>query len=162
MKRCPCGSNQPYEQCCRPLIEGERPARTAEELMRSRYTAFTKAEVDYILQTVHPDMRSQHDEVSIRKWAINSQWLGLEILQTDAGGPEDEAGQVEFIAEYTQKSERIRHHEIAEFKKTDKTWYFYDGNAPKPETFSRKEPKVGRNDPCPCGSGKKFKKCCGR
>jgi uncharacterized protein len=30
-----------------------------------------------------------------------------------------------------------------------------------PDTFVRPEPKVGRNDPCPCGSGRKFKKCCG-
>ena len=30
------------------------------------------------------------------------------------------------------------------------------------ETYKRKVPKVGRNDPCPCGSGKKYKKCCGR
>jgi len=32
----------------------------------------------------------------------------------------------------------------------------------KVETFRRETPKVGRNDPCPCGSGKKFKRCCGK
>jgi preprotein translocase subunit SecA len=31
----------------------------------------------------------------------------------------------------------------------------------KPSTVKRTEDKVGRNDPCPCGSGKKYKKCCG-
>jgi uncharacterized protein YecA (UPF0149 family) len=33
--------------------------------------------------------------------------------------------------------------------------------APPPAPIESEEPKVGRNDPCPCGSGKKYKKCCG-
>jgi len=145
-----------------PLIEGDRSAQTAEALLRSRYTAYTKAKATYILQTVHPDMRSQHDEKSILEWAQQSDWHGLQIISTTGGGPQDTEGRVEFIAEYTQKSVRTNHHEIADFKKIDDTWYFYDGNAPKPETYIRKNPKIGRNDPCPCGSGKKFKKCCGK
>ncbi len=36
------------------------------------------------------------------------------------------------------------------------------GDIIKPEAYKRAEKKVGRNDPCPCGSGKKYKKCCGR
>jgi preprotein translocase subunit SecA len=36
------------------------------------------------------------------------------------------------------------------------------GEAARPQTFRREKPKVGRNDPCPCGSGKKYKKCCGK
>jgi len=40
----------------------------------------------------------------------------------------------------------------------------YEGQLPEEtaHTYKREEPKVGRNDPCPCGSGKKYKKCCGK
>ena len=53
------------------------------------------------------------------------------------------------------------HHELAEFRKSGDTWYFFDGKMVGPGQFTRETPKVGRNDPCPCGSGRKFKKCCG-
>ncbi len=36
-----------------------------------------------------------------------------------------------------------------------------DSSPGRPQTVKRNDPKVGRNDPCPCGSGKKYKKCCG-
>ena len=162
MEICACGSEKPYPECCEPYITGTVHPSTAEELMRSRYTAYTKVVPDYILATVHPDKRDQHDEKSIRKWAEKSDWLGLEIIQTEEGQPEDQEGWVEFIARYMQKGSRINHHEIANFKKKDDTWYFYDGNAPVPKQVIRTTPKIGRNDPCSCGSGKKYKKCCGR
>jgi SEC-C motif-containing protein len=68
---------------------------------------------------------------------------------------------VEFIARYVEKGQTVNHHEIAQFRREEGFWYFYDGQAPKPRTIKRETPKVGRNAPCPCGSGKKFKKCCG-
>lgn len=160
MDTCPCNSGNTYEKCCKPFISGEQEAQTPETLMRSRYTAFAKSEIPYILQTIHPEKRSQHDEKSIRKWAEKSQWLGLEILDVQDGGPDDDQGTVEFIALYMQKSGRVKHHEIAQFKKDDDKWYFYDAAAPEQKQVKREGPKVGRNDPCPCGSGKKYKKCC--
>jgi len=162
MENCPCGSGKTYDQCCEPYIKGQRIPKTAEELMRSRYTAFTKEETGYILDTVHPSRRSQHDEKAIRKWARKSEWIGLEILETKEGGSGDSVGKVEFIARYYQQGKRETHHEIAEFKKEKDRWYFLDGTAPEPKRLVRSGPKVGRNDPCPCGSGKKYKKCCGK
>ena len=159
---CPCGSGKPYAECCRPLIEGSETALTAEALMRSRYTAFTKVAVPYLLDTVHPGQRGQHDARSIRKWAERSEWRRLEILDTQAGSPDDTEGKVEFYAEYIEKDVKKRHHEIAEFRKKDDKWYFYDGKPPKQAQVVHATPKVGRNDPCPCGSGKKYKKCCGK
>lgn len=161
MDQCPCGSDKSYAECCEPLINGQRVASTAEELMRSRYTAFTLAESGYILDTIHPDKREGHDEKTIMKWAKNSDWLGMDIIDTQDGGPDDQEGKVEFIARYKQKSGRLNHHERAVFKKKEDKWYFYDGSVPDQNQVIRSGPKIGRNDPCPCGSGKKFKKCCG-
>jgi len=161
MEKCPCGSDALYSDCCEPKIKGAQSAQTAEELMRSRYAAFTRNEIDYILATIHPSQREEHSERSIRNWSKKSEWLEFNILETQQGGPDDDTGMVEFTAYYREKGIKKLHHEIAEFKKQDGTWYFYDGNAPVPEQVVRNSPKIGRNDPCPCGSGKKFKKCCG-
>ena len=69
---------------------------------------------------------------------------------------------MEFIAKYSEKGEKKEHHEIAEFRRENDTWFFYDAKAPKPKQVVRQGPKIGRNTLCPCGSGKKYKKCCGR
>jgi SEC-C motif-containing protein len=159
---CPCGSGREYAQCCQPLIEGAKAADTAEALLRSRYTAYVRQQVEYILDTVAPSQRHQHEPNAIRSWARHATWHQLEILDVQGGGPEDTRGQIEFIAHYTEKQARKRHHELAHFQKIDGRWYFYNGNAPKIHQYVRQQPKVGRNDPCPCGSGLKYKHCCGR
>jgi len=161
MDQCPCGSDRPYAAFCKPLIERQQTASTAEELMRSRYTAFTLADSAYLLETIHPDKREGHDEKALLKWANNSEWLGLEVIDTQDGGTDDQEGIVEFVARYMQKGSRVNHHELAVFKKVEDTWYFYDGSVPEQKQVIRSGPKIGRNDPCPCGSGKKYKKCCG-
>ena len=161
MEMCPCGSTRTYEECCGLLIKGERPAVTAEQVMRSRYSAYVKVETDYLFSTTHPDHRQGYDHKGTKLWAENSQWEGLEILGTSGGGPEDSEGEVEFIACYREKGLKKQYHENAHFKKENGIWYFTEGAAVAPKPIIRTEPKVGRNDPCPCGSGKKFKKCCG-
>ncbi|MEW6079572.1 MAG: YchJ family protein [Thermodesulfobacteriota bacterium] len=161
MSECPCGSKQPYSQCCEPLHKGA-PALTAEQLMRSRYSAYVKVELDYLQETIHPQKRADHNPDSAREWAEQSVWDRLEILETTGGGQDDQTGEVEFIAHYADaKGRKAMHHERALFEKDNGRWYFKDGNAVTPQTIRRDAPKVGRNDPCPCGSGKKFKKCCG-
>jgi SEC-C motif domain protein len=162
MTNCPCGSNITYEECCRPIITGERKAATAEQLMRSRYSAYVKNELDYILTSLHPESRSDYDEKSTRAWAENTQWHKIDILQTAGGGPEDVEGEVEFIASYSENGVEKEHHELSSFKKEDGTWYFVSGKIAPIKQFIRSTPKTGRNDPCLCGSGKKYKKCCGK
>ncbi len=161
MSMCPCGLEKKYSECCEPIIKGKKKAETAEQLMRSRYSAYVKVDVDHLYNSIHPDNREDHSEKSTRDWAEKSEWLSLEILNTSGGGPDDDTGHVEFCAYYRQKVERVRHQELASFKKVDDTWYFEDGKPVNQEQFKRNQPKVGRNEPCPCGSGKKFKKCCG-
>ena len=160
MDICPCGSNVAYEECCGPIIKGERQAETAEKLMRSRYSAYVKKEVAYLGASLHPEHRSDFDEKSTREWAESAEWHGLTVLSTEAGGPEDIEGKVEFIAAFTDKGTRREHHELATFRKEAGSWYFLSGEAPQVKQVVRTAPKTGRNDLCPCGSGRKYKKCC--
>jgi SEC-C motif-containing protein len=150
-----------FEACCEPLLRGEKKASTAEALMRSRYTAYATGRIDYIRDTTHPKNRDEFEEESAKKWSKDSEWGELEIVSTKNGEQGDTEGEVEFLATYTQDDEEIEHHEVAQFKREKDTWYFTDGKFVGPETFVREQPKVGRNEPCPCGSGKKYKKCCG-
>lgn len=162
MDLCPCGSNMAYAECCLPVIKGERPASTAEQLMRSRYSAYVKKEIGYILTSLHPDHRSDYDEKSTREWAESAEWLNFKILDTKKGGPEDQEGQVEFAVTFTEQGIKREHHELSSFKKQGGNWYFTEGKTQQQKPVVRANPKIGRNDPCECGSGKKFKKCCGK
>ena len=161
MNPCPCQSGLAYDDCCGPVIRGERPAATPTALMRSRYSAFARKEIEHLKQSLHPDLRSDHDPEATRRWAEKSEWTGLEIVATAGGGTDDDAGTVEFVATYRQKGTTLTHHELAEFKRHQGRWYYTDGKMVTPGTQRNEGPKIGRNDPCPCGSGKKYKKCCG-
>lgn len=160
MEPCPCGSSKDFSACCEPLIRGIEAARTPEDLMRARYSAYVKSEVDFIVASTHPDKRDGLLTEGIRRWSERSTWHGLEIISSDGGGPEEQSGSVEFIAHYTEKTTKKKHHELAQFDRVEGAWFFADGTPVMPKQFIRARPKVGRNEPCPCGSGKKHKKCC--
>src|SRR3569832_755629 len=162
MDHCPCRSGKEYEACCGEIIGGKRAAPTAEALMRSRYSAFVKDEIDYLRESLHPDHRRDYDPVATRQWAQQSEWEKLEVVVTTGGGEDDDEGTVEFIATYRQKGSKIAHHELGNFVRQNGRWYYADGKLITPGTVRNECPKVGRNNPCPCGSGKKYKKCCGR
>lgn len=130
--------------------------------MRSRYSAYAVAAVDYLGETLHPDHREDWDRKATLQWAEQSQWTGLEVRAVEGGGVDDELGFVEFVAAFNESGEPKVHQERSRFLKHDGSWYYVDGQLPKPVTRRHDTPKVGRNDPCPCGSGKKYKKCCGR
>jgi len=159
LKPCPCGTGIIFENCCQPLILGLEKARTAQRLLRSRYTAFVAGEVDYIHKTHHPEKISDIDKEAVKDWAENSHWHGLEVVNIERGQEKDDEGVIQFIAKYTQEGKTYNHDEISVFKKLDGEWYFYDVQKNQP---IKKDNKVGRNDPCFCGSGIKFKKCHGK
>jgi len=161
MELCPCGTGRAYAECCEPVIKGVRPAETAETLMRSRYSAYVKVETDYIFETTHPKHREGYDHAGTKEWAESAEWQGLEIVSTTAGTAADTTGEVEFVARYAEKGEARAHHELALFKKEGATWFFTDGKSAGQKPIVR-GPKIGRNDPCSCGSGQKYKKCCGK
>lgn len=160
MTICPCGSGRPYSECCEQIISGSQPAHTAEQLMRARYSAYVFAEMDFVFESTHPEHRQGYDHAGTKEWAETAEWQGLEIINTNKGGADDSVGEVEFIARFSEKGNRREHHEAGQFKRKDGRWYFTEGQMvrPKPLTVT----KVGRNDACTCGSGLKYKKCCGK
>jgi len=160
-QKCPCGSGLDHTECCTPYIKGETPAPTAEALMRSRYSAYVFKELDYLKKTLAPEAMDGHDDKSVKEWAETAEWIGLTIHDTWAGQPGDEAGIVEFTASYSIDDVEQHHRERSEFRFADGKWLYVDGHMVSGPPI-RKEHKVGRNEPCPCGSGKKYKKCCGR
>jgi SEC-C motif-containing protein len=162
MTQCFCGSGQPFETCCQPILDGAEAAKTAEALMRARYTAFAARRTEFLHESLHSEHRQDHDLAATRRWAENSEWLNLEVLDVQDGAADDEQGTVEFIATYKERGVIHPHHEVSQFQRVDGAWYFVEGRLVMPKTETRGQPKVGRNEPCPCGSGKKYKKCCGR
>ena len=159
---CPCGSKKIFSACCEPYIAGKAAAPTAEALMRARYTSYATGKIDFIEKTHAPESRTDFDRKASEKWAKESTWQGLHVVATKGGTPSDTTGIVSFIAGFAQAGKNYEHHEIATFRKEGATWLFVDGKSPKPDTVVNTGPDVGRNDPCHCGSNKKFKKCHGK
>lgn len=169
MKACPCGSSKEYRQCCEPIHRDHALAHTPEQLMRSRYSAHVKGLVDYVVDTYHPSCQAENEREAIAE-SIDSDWCGLEILSSEPSDNDTE-GFVTFKAYFNQGGEQFCLQERSRFIRERGLWFYIDG------TFTEQQPeqaaqdhrltqpmqslKVGRNDPCICGSGKKFKKCCG-
>jgi SEC-C motif-containing protein len=160
MSNCPCGSGSTYEACCGPIIGGA-PAPTAEALMRSRYSAYAKHEIAHLERTLSAAERKDFAAEDAKRWAESSEWLGLTIIRTEKGGANDTEGVVEFSAKYRVEGKDQEHVETATFGREEGRWIYTGQQAPVTQTVRRETPKIGRNDPCPCGSGKKYKKCCG-
>lgn len=158
---CPCGSSKSSASCCDVYLSQGKTAPTAEALMRSRYTAFVKGDIDYLMETHDPSTRGDVSRDGIEAWSKESEWRGLEIRSVEEGGEGDITGRVEFVAKYRHGGESVDHHEVAKFRKVGGRWLFLDGKLVGGQPTKREADKVGRNDPCSCGSGKKFKKCCG-
>lgn len=159
MMPCPCGSGQTFEDCCAPLLAGS-PATTAEALMRSRYTAYVKGDVDYIERTCAKTAREEFNRPEVARYIDEMDWQGLDILRVTDGGVEDERGVVDFAFRLKHKDKAYTQREIATFERIEGHWYYTDSEFnPKEEPV--RSAKIGRNDPCPCGSEKKYKKCCG-
>lgn len=133
--------------------------KTARELLETRYKAFVDGNVDFILESHHPETKNQVDRDSIAAWSTQSQWKGLTIEDEKIQGDKTF---IRFAVKYEKNFETTTHRENAEFRKHEGKWYYFDSEFPKTEALKRAADKVGRNDPCPCGSGQKFKKCCER
>ena len=159
---CPCNSGKTYGECCGPILDGSKSADTAEELMRARYSAYVTEHIAFLKSSATAAVQAEFDEQASTAWSRAARWHGLEIIRTEKGRPGDKTGVVEFRATYTANGEFCNHHEVSTFVKEQDGWKFEDGELVGEKPILREEPKVGRNDPCPCGSGKKFKKCCGR
>ncbi|CAK7056812.1 YchJ family protein [Providencia rettgeri] len=149
--RCCCGNEAQFEHCCSPFLRGLSIPQTPEQLMRSRYSAYVHHNVDYLIETWHPDCHAEEYREELINSFIQTQWLGLCVISSSYAKNPDE-GYVEFSACFIDEKADHKQliHERSRFIRINSRWYYIDGITPK----------VGRNDLCPCGSSKKYKKCC--
>ncbi len=153
---CPCGTGQNYTDCCGKYISGQNVPETPEQLMRSRYTAFTEANVDYIGKTMKSPALDDFDANGTQHWAKKVVWQKLEVMNSSVN---NNMGFVEFTAYYSEHNQQFTLHECSEFRLDDGRWYYISGKQKQRQLIAKKL-NIGRNDPCHCGSGKKYKKCC--
>jgi SEC-C motif-containing protein len=122
---CPCLSGEQYAHCCGRFHRGEAEAPTAEQLMRSRYSAFVVLDAGYLLRTWHPDTRPA--ELELDPTVL---WRRLDIVATRRGGPLDSEGTVEFAAHFRHDGERGVQREASRFVRVDRRWYYLDAVPP--------------------------------
>jgi len=148
---CPCHSGQTFDRCCGRFISQDELPENAEQLMRSRYCAYRLGNLEYLNATWHPDFRPvdlANDE--------KIHWFGLEILACDQ---QAQRAIVEFEAQLLVDGKVNAMHERSAFVRDQGRWLYTEGELLAP-SFTPWKP--ARNESCPCGSGKKFKRCCAR
>lgn len=123
---CICGRDKYYEECCGAIHRDIRQAITAEDLMRSRFTAFTLAKGDFLMKSQHSETRVLADQKNIENWAKTVQWLKLDILMVSEGQSLDENGVVEFKAFFIDEGNLDEIHETSTFKKENGHWVYYN------------------------------------
>ena len=150
---CYCDINTPFENCCGQYLDGSKTPPTPVALMRARYSAFVTNNIDFIDQTMRGSAREDFDRDENLNFCHVAQWVGLEVFNFDE---KDNKGSVTFSAKYQINQDKYEIKEKSLFEKIDGQWFYVAG-----ENIKEQTPKLGRNDPCYCGSGRKFKKCCG-
>lgn len=121
-KSCPCGLPASYPECCGRLHRGEAPAATAEQLMRSRFSAFAVRDEAYLLRSWHSSTRPARVDFDPAM-----RWVRLDILGTTDGGPFHSEGTVEFRAHYLDQGEPGELHEKSRFVREQNAWVYLDG-----------------------------------
>lgn len=162
---CPCGGGRSLDACCGPYLDGALAAPNAEALTRARFTALCLGRYDYVLETTHPDFRDDLSLEGIQANLAGVRWLRLDLRETGSAGPSPEESDLFETATFTvlfeHEGETRQMTECAYFRRDDERLYFVESAAQRPLGFRRPSPKVRRNAPCPCGSGIKYKRCCG-
>lgn len=143
---CPCCSGESYQVCCQPLHLGSI-AKTPEQLMRSRYSAFALANTDYLLDTSSEQLKNSLSQEELKQTCQSFQFISLQVVSA-------QGDKVEFVANLLHGNELHPLHEISTFVQQQQQWK-YDTGVIQPSSII----KLGRNDKCPCGSNKKFKQC---
>ena len=154
--KCPCDSTSDYDACCGPFISGEKHPTTPEQLMRSRYTAYSLSNTHYIKNTMQGKAALGFDEEQARHWSQRIIWIKLQVIQTSL--QDKNSGQVEFIASFVEHGKLKTIHEKSEFHRLDKHWFYVNGQPQQPS----QNKTVSRNTSCPCGKPNKFKNCHGK
>lgn len=155
---CPCGSGKTLALCCGPVLKQERKAANAEELMRSRFTAHVAHDWAHLHRTLLETSKEPYVPQSDEGARV---WTRLAIHAHETGMKPDTAT-VDFTAYFLEGEEEKAHHEKGEFLRVEGAWYYARALRQGPAPIKSAAAKVGRNEPCPCGSGKKFKHCHGK
>ena len=163
-KRCLCGSGRPQKACCGPYLAGNKRPRTAEALMRSRYSAFCTGNIDYLMATHLTPESETSNRATLQQTIASTQWVNLIILSTQKGNAKNTTGLVEFVAAYRTgaaasllslsklENNLEQLHERSHFVKKQGQWFYTEGDILPPYV-----PKPGQ--PCWCGSKKKYRTC---
>ncbi len=154
---CLCGSGNAYAECCQRYHNSDALPATAKALMCSRFTAFAMNNESYLLATW--DGAKRPKTVDFTKQPLD--WTRLVIVKCKKGGAGDSKGVVQFKAFYRQQGEEYAMNEISRFHKVNGRWCYIDGVVKSIAKVGASSDE-GRNAPCSCGSGKKYKRCCGK
>ena len=119
---CHCLSGQAFIDCCQPFLLGSSTPAYAEQLMRSRYSAFVLENEDYLLASWHPSTRPE--SICFEPAQV---WHKLTVKRVVAGALSDQEGWVEFIAVYKINGRAHRLHENSYFVKENQRWYYLNG-----------------------------------
>ncbi|MBL0209807.1 MAG: hypothetical protein IPQ13_02670 [Holophagaceae bacterium] len=125
---CPCTSKLTYDRCCQPFIEGKKAVETAAQLMRSRFSAYALAKVDYLMKTTSEAERAKLDRSELAQYCRTIRCVSLKIVSTEQGGPGDETGTVKFHASLQVQGKRQLHIELSRFTREAGAWVYVDGD----------------------------------
>mgnify|MGYP000392149111 FL=1 len=126
-ENCPCGSGRTFDLCCGPYLAGDALPQTAEALMRSRYSAYVRQQIPYLKETLWPKYQPEFDPAATGRWAAESHWTGLAVLETGKGAAKDREGTVLFEARYLAGGKLHIHRELSLFRKKAGRWYYVEG-----------------------------------
>jgi SEC-C motif-containing protein len=154
---CPCGSGQPFERCCEPFHAGQKQPATAEQLMRARFTAHVAHNFKFLHDTYRPTAGKPY---AAEEGEPAVTWTRLEVHSYEVTPDNPDKAYVDFSAHGLEEGVEKVLHEKAEFLRINGTWLYTREARIGPAPYKAAAPKVGRNEPCPCGSGKKYKQCC--
>ncbi|KMT65361.1 YchJ family protein [Catenovulum maritimum] len=150
--KCPCNSEKPFSVCCEPYLTNKLKAENAEVLMRSRYTAYHQKHISYLVDTQHKSTHSEHIAEEIQAFADQAKFIKLTVIKHEVISLAQQ--RVEFEARYIIENTLFTMREISNFTMENNLWYYLDGQ------LNSKETKLSKNAVCPCGKGKKYKRCC--
>ncbi len=153
---CPCGSGRTFGDCCEPIHAGTRIPATAEELMRARFSAHVTHNFKFLHDTYRPTAGKPY---VAEEGEPTMKWTKL-VVHGHETSSDDGKAFVDFSAYGTEEGVEKVLHEKAEFLRVNSAWLYNREARLGPAPYKAAVPKPGRNEPCPCGSGKKYKHCC--
>ena len=123
--KCPCNTDKEYKDCCLKAHKNILSVTTAEQLMRSRYSAFVLANIEYLQKSHHSSTKpSKREKKEILAWTKSVEWIKLEVIQSAKGNLNDTEGTVMFKAYFYENGSLDVIHENSYFTKEQNHWVY--------------------------------------